>query len=327
LAGSHAARACSVCLAGDPIFDTHGTTAQQQGDLSVYFEVSGWSKKSGEIPGGHHGEEEGHHDEEPPAEGEEHAEEGESPGVEENESQRLDIYFSWSPLDRFTVTLDVPFAFNNISEFEDGARTDFSHKGLGDIALSTSAVLWRSREILPDTWVEGRGFLKFPTGKSKQVVDGSLDKHLQAGTGSWDFGFGVAGVHKFEWGAAYASLFGRVNTKGSIDYEYGDVVLANLATLVPLGHATGLDCLDRLTAGLEMNFRWADFDEVSGVRFMDSGGSILYVTPSLRLRLPWFEGANAPVLRAAVQVPLTSQWLNGFQVEYERWMVGFHIPF
>lgn len=312
--GPRAAQACSVCLAGDPIFDTHGTTVQEPGDISLYVEVSGWSKKSGEVPGGHHGEEE-------------EEEEEESPGVEENKSQRLDFYLSWAPLDRVNLTLDIPFAFNSIKEFEDGGSTVIAEKSLGDISLSTSVVLWRNRELLPSTWVEGRAFLKFPTGASKRMVDGTLDKHVQAGTGSWDFGFGLAGVHKFEWGSAYASVFGRVNTEGSLDYEYGDVVLANLATLVPLGHLTGLACLDRFTAGVELNYRWADFDDVSGARFMDSGGSILYATPSLRVRLPWFEGAKAPVLRGGVQVPLTSRWLNGFQREYERWSVGVYVPF
>jgi len=323
-----AATACSVCLAGDPVFDTHGTTSQQTGDVAVYFEVSGWKKKSGELPIGHHaGEEEPVEVARAAVDGaEEHADE-EAAGAEVNESQRLDVYLSWSPFDRVTLTVDVPFAFNDISEFEDGGRRDLSNDGLGDVSLSTSVVLWRSREILPDSWVEGRGFLKFPTGKSRQVVDGVVDKHLQTGTGSWDFGFGLAGVHKFDWGVTYASLFGRVNTQGSLDYEYGDAVLANLATLVPLGHATGWGCLDRLTAGLELNFRWADFDRVSGGTFVDSGGSILYATPSLRVRLPWFESARAPVLRVAAQLPLTSKWLNGFQVEYERWMLGLHVPF
>ena len=35
------ADACSVCLAGDPIFDAQGTTAQQQGDFTFYFQARG----------------------------------------------------------------------------------------------------------------------------------------------------------------------------------------------------------------------------------------------------------------------------------------------
>ena len=42
-----------------------------------------------------------------------------------------------------------------------------------------------------------------------------------------------------------------------------------------------------------------------GERYQDSGGSILYATPSVRVRLPWSFGERTPSLRAAVQLPLT----------------------
>jgi hypothetical protein len=328
------ARACSVCLAGDPIFSEHGTSGQQVGDFSAYFEFSGWKKKSGPLPGEHDDGEEEHHEEGGGGgglgEAEEHHDEGaghhERP-VEKNKGRRLDLYLSWTPLDRLSVTLDVPFGFNDITEKEEGESLSISHDGLGDISLATSYVLWRNRDILPSTWIEGRAFIKFPTGQSKQKTKGFRDKHIQTGTGSWDYGFGMAGVHKFTWASVYASLFGRLNTEGSLDYEYGDVILANLATMVPLGHATGYSRLDPLTLGFELNFRWAAKDRFEGVRYDDSGGSLLYATPSLRFRLPWFEGLNAPSVRAAVQVPLTSRWLNGFQHEEPRWSVGIQIPF
>jgi hypothetical protein len=304
-------------LAGDPIFSEHGTNAQQKGDFSFYVEFSGWTKKSAPLPG-EHGDE---HDED-----EEEAEEHGRP-VEKNDGQRLDLFLSWAPLDRLSLTLDIPFGFNDITEREEGEKLSISQDGLGDISLSTSYVLWRNRDVLPSTWLEGRTFLKFPTGPSRQKTDGFRDKHIQTGTGSWDFGFGMAGVHKLEWGSLYASVFGRINTEGSLDYEYGDVVLANLATLVPLGHATGFDCLEPFTPGFEFNFRWADKDHFEGARYDDSGGSILYATPSLRIQLPWFQGRKPPFVRAAVQIPLTSSWLNGFQNEDERWSVGLQFPF
>ena len=43
------ARACSVCLAGDPNFSANGTSAQPAGSVSVYFEVRGWTKQSGSV--------------------------------------------------------------------------------------------------------------------------------------------------------------------------------------------------------------------------------------------------------------------------------------
>ena len=97
-------------------------------------------------------------------------------------------------------------------------------------------VLWRDRDVLPSTWVEARGFGKAPTGKSNQTVDGVQDPHLQVGTGSWDFGFGLAGAHRLAWGSLYVSAFYRENLEGSLDYRYGDVVLTNVALEMPLSH-------------------------------------------------------------------------------------------
>jgi hypothetical protein len=298
-----AATACSICLAGDPIFSNQGTTAQKQGDFSLFFQAMGWRKKSGLLP-------------------------GEDPdGVEINDSQRLDLFFSWTPIDRVTLTLDLPFAFNEITEIEDGEEETSSLSGFSDMSLQSTVVLWRNRDILPSTWFEGRAFLKFPTGKSKQTVDGRQDPHLQLGTGSWDFGFGLAAVHRLEWGSLYSSTFYRVNTKGSLQYEYGDVFLFNAAVLVPLGHALKQTYLNPFTLGFEANFRWADFDEVGGVRFQDSGGSILYLTPSLSARLPWPWEGDGPSVRGSVQIPVTSSWLNGFQEEDPIWFAGIQYSF
>jgi len=319
------AYACSVCLAGDPIFNAQGTTVQERGQFSAYFQVRGWKKVSGHPPGEEgHGDEEDHHGDEGHDEIEEHHEEE---SFEENDSQRLNLFLSWTPLDRLTLTLDLPWAFNEITEVDGDERHVSSLSGFGDMSLAASGVLWRNRDVLPSTWVEGRALFKFPTGKSRQKVDGVRDPHLQAGTGSWDFGLGLAAVHRFEWAEIYSSVFYRINTEGSLDYEYGDFVLANAALQVPLGHALRTRYLNPFTLGFAMNFRWADFDEFKGARFDDSGGSILYLAPSLRIQVPWRWETSGPSIFAAVQVPVTSSWLNGFQKERSTWFVGIQKTF
>ncbi len=304
------ASACSVCLAGDPIYSSHGTTAQSAGDVSLFLEGKAWSKTSGVLPGEHAGEEG----------------EPEPPGVERNRSERLDLYLSWTPLDRITLTLDLPWAFNEITEIEGGHRDTSRLSGFGDLIAQVTGVLWRNRNVLPSTWVEGRAFAKFPTGESDRSVHGIRDPHLQVGTGSYDFGFGTALVHRLDWAALYTSAAYRVNREGDLDYEYGDAFLANAAAAVPLGHALGVAWLDAFTPGIELNFRWADYDEFRGARYRDSGGSILYVTPSLRIELPWW-GSRAPALRGAVQIPTTSAWLHHFQKEGPVWMLGLNYAF
>lgn len=299
------AGACSVCMAGDPIFDAQGTTVQQAGDFSVFFQGKGWKKKSGLLPGEGDG----------------------AGGFEKNESQRLDLFLGWTPFDRFTVTLDLPWAFNEITEVEEGTSTTSELSGFSDMSASASAILWRNRDVLPSTWFEGRALLKFPTGESSQAVDGVQDPHLQVGTGSWDFGFGLAAIHRLERASLYSSVFYRVNTEGSLDYEYGDVFLFNAGAQIPFGHALGQASLNRFTAGFELNFRYSGFDHSQGQRYQDSGGSILYLTPSLRVQLPWPWERSAPSLRAAVQIPATAAWLNGFQEEDPVWFAGLQYTF
>lgn len=305
------AQACSICLAGDPSFSSQGASAGQRGDFSIYLEVRGWKKTSGALP---HEEEEGEHEEEE--------------ATEKNDSQRLDLYASWTPLDRVTLTANLPIAFNEITEREGDESETFSLDGVGDLAVLASVVLWRDREALPGTWLEGRAFLKTPTGKSKTSVRGVQDPHLQRGTGSWDFGFGLAAARRLDWGSLYSSTSYRVNTEGSLDYRYGDVYLANFAVEIPIGHVLGVEQLDWLTLGSELNFRWADKDEVDGENFDDSGGSILYFSPSVRITSPWWwEGWRAPSIRAGAQIPFTSSWLKGRQHEDPLWSVGLLIPF
>ena len=302
------ANACSVCLAGDPVYSSQGSTAQSAGDVSAYFEARTWSKTSGVLPGEHE------------------EEEGEAHGSERNRSERLDLYLSWTPIDRLTLTVDLPWVFNEITEGAGEERETDRLDGFGDVSAQVTGVLWRDRDVLPATWVEGRAFAKFPTGESNRSVHGRRDPHLQVGTGSYDFGFGSAVVHRTSWAAFYASASYRINQEGSLDYEYGDVALANLAASVPLGHAVGVPWLDAFTPGLELNFRWADYDEFRGARYDDSGGSILYVTPSLRIALPWFTD-RGPALRGSVQIPTTSAWLHHFQKEDPIWMLGLHYAF
>jgi hypothetical protein len=316
------ALACSVCLAGDPVFSSQGTSAQEAGDFSLYFEARGWRKSSIALP---HEEESDAHGEEMHGHEHEH-EEAHDEARERTRSQRLDLYLAWTPVDRVSLTLNVPWAFNRITEREDGMETRSTLSGLGDVAVSASAVLWRNRDVLPDTWLEARAMLKTPTGRDDRKVDGRRDPHLQTGTGSWDFGFGLAGVHRRAWGSLFASAFWRENTEGALDYEYGDNFLANLGVEVPLGHAFPGSGLDWLTPGFELNFRYAGYDHQDGERYEHSGGSILYATPSLRIRLPFKVREKSPSLRAAVQIPTTQDWLHGHQREREVWSLGLYLP-
>jgi len=199
--------------------------------------------------------------------------------------------------------------------------------GFGDISLTLGYVLWRDREVLPENWIEARVFGKAPTGRRVQEKNGETDPHLQLGTGSWDWGTGLSGGHRFDWGTFYASFFWRFNQPGALDYEYGDVGLANLALEAPIGHLMQNPIFDFLTAGFEFNYRYAERDRFLGETYASSGGSVFYVTPSIRIRMPWFEGMKAPSLRLAAQCPLGDRYLYGQQHEGIVWSSGLLLQF
>jgi len=348
------AGACSVCLAGDPSFSAQGTSSQAAGSFTAYLELRGYSKESGRdvmepvvepAPtttqqastrrwmghGGHVHLPPGFPD--PDVQGAADAadaagaETPEHSTKEEHDALRLDLHLAWTPIDRLTLTFGVPFVANDVTEIEHGESTHLSLDGLGDVSLAASGVVWRDREVMPSTWVELRAFGKAPTGADEQRVDGVLDAHVQVGTGSWDYGFGAAVVHRFAWGSLYASGFHRRNGEGGLDYRYGDVALGTLAVDVPLGHLLGRRALDRLTPGFGFDFRWADRDEQDDDRVDDTGGSILYATPSLRIALPAFSETQRAWLRTGVQIPLTNEWLYGEQDEGPVWSVGIGYGF
>lgn len=302
------ARACSICQAGDPLFSSNGSSAQEQGSVSAYLEVMGWRKTSGLLP--------------------EEAGEEPEPGREVNQSQQLTLFVGWTPLDRLTLTLAAPWRFNQIKEEPDGEEPETLRlNGFSDLSMHVGYVLWRNRDVLPTTWVEARAFGKAPTGKSEQTVKGGQDPHIQLGTGSWDFGFGLAGAHRLEWGSLYASALYRENLKGSLGYRYGDVVLANFTLETPLSHFIENPILGALTPGVELNFRFAEKDRTHGDIYQDSGGSILLATPTLRIRLPWFAGQRPPFLRFGVQLPFTQKWLNHQQHEGPVWSAGLGMAY
>jgi hypothetical protein len=301
------ARACSVCLPGDPHFSGAGGSAQEQGSFSLYLETRGYSKQSDGLP---HGDGADDHE-----------------ISEESRGERLDLYASWTPLDRLTLTLDVPVVWNRIVTMHEDERTHSTLSGLGDVALSSSVVLWRDRPVLPSRWLEGRVWLKLPTGRDETTVDGEKDPHLQPGTGSWDYGVGLAGVQRLAWGSLYGSVFRRWNEPGSLDYEYGDVWLASLGLEAPLGHLLGRPELDVLTPGLGLDFRYAGYDEQDGERYEDSGGAILYAGPSLRVRLPCGVSEQKASLRLSAQIPVGQTWLHNEQYEKTVWSVGVLLPF
>jgi hypothetical protein len=302
---SFQSRACSVCQCGDPLFSSTGSSKQPGGTFSFYLEGLVTTKSSGVLADD---------PEEPPA-----------PGDRERSFDReLTAYASWTPIPRLTLSASVPFKWITITESHDGESQDHNNHGFGDAALYANAVLWQDLESMPMTWVDARLMLKTPTGQSEKTIAGADDPHIQVGTGSWDFGFGLGAGHHFEHFALYGSAFYRVNRMGSLGYEYGDVFLGNLiATSEAFPAFAGV----LVRPGAEINLRYAQKDQSHGASYDDSGGTIVYVTPVLELPLTRNPEERAPWLRMAIRMPLGDQWLYGHQHEGFVYTAGIGFAF
>src|SRR5262249_995465 len=160
----------------DPLFSSTGSSKQEGGSFSFYLEGLVSTKSSGVLADD---------PEEPPA-----------PGDRERGFDReLTAYASWTPFRRLTLSATVPFKWITIPETDDEGSEKHNNHGFGDAALYANAVLWQDMEAMPMTWVDARIMLKLPTGQSEKTIDGDQDPHIQVGTGSWDFGFGLGAGH------------------------------------------------------------------------------------------------------------------------------------
>jgi hypothetical protein len=298
-------RACSVCECGDPLYSPEGASSQPAGSFSLFLDQRVNSKTSGELPD---------------------IGEPSNPGDREHSDDRtVTAYASWTPFSRLTLTASVPYRTLTITDLPaDEPSSVQRNQGFADAALYVSAILWRDTEH-PSTWLEGRVMLELPTGASRMKIDGDRDPHLQLGSGSWDYGFGLAGGHHFEHFLLYTSAFYRVNGQGSLRYRYGDNVLANVAVRSESLRVPGVGLLVR--PGAELNFRYAAHDRFQADFYRSSGGAIFYLTPSLEIPFTKDPNERAPWLRLSARLPLGDGQLFGHQHEQAIFQAGIGMPF
>lgn len=185
----------------------------------------------------------------------------------------------------------------------------WSYSGLGDLEV----VGFRSFDSETRRIFASAG-LKMPTGDTS-VPNEQGDQPEPAarpGTGSWDAmaGFGVewlvAGTGEYERPIPLRlSVTGRWNGYGVEDYRIGPEAQVHLASEYPVS--------ERFALLGQANFRVKGKDDVaeSGVEEEDTGGSVLYLSPGVRVAVS--PGAS---LYGLVQIP-AYQRVNGIQVVSE----------
>jgi Putative MetA-pathway of phenol degradation len=226
--------------------------------------------------------------------------------------------------------------------------------GIGDLTLLGQYRFYRDR----GSQIEGALLLglKVPTGRTDVRDTGGVrfETEFQPGSGSWDPLLGLAFTKRFGAWSFDANVLYVLATEGAQETDLGDRFQYNAAVSyrilgglsAPSGrmHAGALPepmyhggpkgrphkhhheeapapqgpALDLV---LELNGEWHDRQEVAGVRDPNSGGSVVFLSPGLRLSYERWSGF------VSVGVPVVND-LNGLQAEPDwRLLTGVAVSF
>ncbi len=282
--------ACSVCRCGDQSFFINNARQLSTGRFLLTVEYFNTSKTAGV-----------HHLEDHPEAGLakffsplgiQHSEEG----LESQVQNSMQLTMNYGLSSRFMLMASVPYTFNRISSGAEEATAD----GLGDPEIMAMAHLL---SFANGAWqLQGAAGGRIPLGKSdqKNAAGEILEQHLQTGSGAWAGAFGLQLLHSSSVPLFFSASY-QANGTNDQDFAYGNVFRFNAAAQKAIGSAIDLIA--------EINGRTADYDDAGGETDPNSGGTVVYFSPGLRLRL-----GGALTLRGQVQIPALEN-LHGVQDE------------
>ncbi len=270
------AKACSVCRCGDDRFFINGAQRINQGNFIVLAQYFTTSKTNGL-----------------------------EDDFEAHDQHTFKALLLYGLTERITLLGSVPYSMNTI---EEGGMTE-ENSGLSDPELTAIADLFESEE--GDFELNASLGTRIPLGKSDATDEAGarLTQHLQTGTGAWGVAAGLQAASPLFVVPLFYSVGYQVFGSNSNDFRYGNVVLFNVGTQIPLTSTI------RILA--EANGRYADKDKEAGESDASSGGTVVYFSPGLRLSLPM-----SLALRGQVQIPVVEN-LFGVQDEKVNVQIGF----
>lgn len=299
LAFAGASWACSICKCGDPTFFINSARMLPAGKTILTVEHLNLSKSSAHVdPHGGHEDDHGLFKAGAPA-GLQHLS-----GTAEQVQNTVQASLLYGLTSRLQVLAIVPYVFNEMTFVEETS----DGKGWGDPEVL--ATLSLSPNPMGKMNVQAIAGVRLPLGKDDlKDAEGELsDHHLQPGSGAWAGLFGAQALFGSAGLPLYASVSYQLNGSNDHDFSYGDVLRYNFAAQKGLGSV--LDVIG------EINGRYADYDKEGAEKDANSGGSVVYFSPGLRLRM-----FTAVSLRAQVQIPVFKD-LHGEQDEEVNFRSG-----
>ena len=199
--------------------------------------------------------------------------------------------------DNLSVTLQIPYVERRTRQVEEhdfvGQRE--RSEGMGDI-ISFGKYRFYNK-LFGATAIFG---IKSPTGETDQrdKVGNRFEPEEQPGTGSIDWIFGMALNKHFGPFTIDGSIFYQLKGGGSQDYEFGDIVRANIQgayTVKERGRYPGIELL----AGV--NALFAEKDHEDSERISDSGGTTVFFSPGLSSNITKSLNSSVSVLIPVLQ--------------------------
>lgn len=222
-----------------------------------------------------------------------------NPFITRGQNQKIDdavLYISTTPIEYFAVTLNFPI---RIKSTIDGVRTE----GLGDISVDLEHAYFFKSTSRTTTTCSIFGNVSFPTGVTNFTF------------GSPTYFMGLIFSHLTPEWFTFASTGARVTTSCHRT-QYGNEFLYQGG----VGHNINLPTKKWIFLWLvELDGIAAQYDTIKGVEDKNSGGNVIYVTPSL-----WLSNSFTD-MQFGISIPCV-QHLRGNQnkISYVlSWIFGF----
>lgn len=274
--------ACSMCTCGDPTYTLVGSQIFLPKALRIGVDFDRYSKDQ--------------------------VSEEDASLREAQTEYRTTFSVGYSVHRRLTLLARMPIANRTIEM--DGVSE--SLRGVSDPELLGHL---RLGAISAGSWFAFSAAVRPGWGENDGMEGGErLEEHLQPGTGATSYMVGGSFSRLMGPGSLFGSVSGRFNGRNKHGYHYGDAFFANVAYERPLvGSLNGI---------VEANFRDAGYDEEQpGEIDPNSGGSMLYISPRLLVRL-----GRGTFFRLGVQIPI-AKGLHGDQDEKLNVLSGFTFQF
>ncbi len=211
-----------------------------------------------------------------------------------------------------TEDLAVTLALSYVLDRKlDAEGIEKSSSGLSDTSLRVKYRFWRrDRPGIQDSAAFIIG-IKFPMGDA--------DKSPRLGSGSTDFLFGLAAARESLLWYYFGDIRYRLNTRESSGLKVGDRFFADVAMGIRPWPAKYLK--PDLVVLVELNWETSMRNEFDGLDVKDSGGNLLFISPSFFLTYRnW-------AVKGGVQIPLYQNLYGNQPGEDYRFKLAVEIHF